>query len=212
MSYFRIFQFPTLLLAGASAFSMSTLFSAMKPVLLTRYVEQAGFSESLAGLVVAMPFVGIALSSLLLNKLLGLMPLLYEGSNQAEFLKPTVVTLVFGLAFGMVLVLLVVPSVMAMQADVYRQVQSAKRALRGRRLAMFVPAGLGALGALALFALTVGPIVFTGAALPTVAAVLPMLNSGMGAAFGVFVVGLMALLLAIYIIALLGQGLRRTRG
>jgi hypothetical protein len=34
----------------------------------------------------------------------------------------------------------------------------------------------------------------------------------MGAAFGVFVVGLMALLLAIYIIALLGQGLRRTRG
>ena len=75
MSYLRIFQFPTLLLAGASAFSMSTLFSAMKPVLLTRYVEQAGFSESLAGLVVAMPFVGIALSSLLLNKLLGLMPL-----------------------------------------------------------------------------------------------------------------------------------------
>ena len=56
---------------------------------------------------------------------LGLTPLLYEGSNQAEFLKPTVVTLVFGLAFGMVLVLLVVPSVMAMQADVYRQVQSA---------------------------------------------------------------------------------------
>ena len=62
MSYFRIFQFPTLLLAGASAFSMSTLFSAMKPVLLTRYVEQAGFSESLAGLVVAMPFVGIAVA------------------------------------------------------------------------------------------------------------------------------------------------------
>jgi multidrug efflux pump subunit AcrB len=146
-----------------------------------------------------------------LTTVLGLTPLLYEGSNQAEFLKPTVVTLVFGLAFGMVLVLLIVPSVMAMQADVYRQVQSAKRALRGRRLAMFVPAGLGALGALALFALTIGPIVFTGAALPTVAAVLPMLNSGMGAAFGVFVVGLMGLLLGIYIIALLGQGLRRTR-
>ena len=75
MSYFRIFQFPTLLLAGASAFSMSTLFSAMKPVLLTRFVEQAGFGESLAGLIVAMPYVGIALSSLVLNRLLGLMPL-----------------------------------------------------------------------------------------------------------------------------------------
>jgi hypothetical protein len=146
-----------------------------------------------------------------LTTVLGLTPLLYEGSNQAEFLKPTVVTLVFGLAFGMVLVLLVVPSVMAMQADVYRQVQSAKRALRGRRLAMFVPAGLGVLGALALFALTVGPIVFTGMPLPAVAAVLPLLNSGMGAAFGVFVAGLLALLLAIYIIALLGYGLRSSR-
>ncbi|MFT6436353.1 MAG: hypothetical protein ACJAVI_004419 [Candidatus Azotimanducaceae bacterium] len=75
MSYFRIFKFPTLLLAGASAFSMSTLFSAMKPVLLTRFVEQAGFGESLAGLIVAMPYVGIALSSLILNRLLGIMPL-----------------------------------------------------------------------------------------------------------------------------------------
>ena len=46
---------------------MSTLFSAMKPVLLTRFVEQAGFSESLAGLVVAMPFVGIAAASILLK-------------------------------------------------------------------------------------------------------------------------------------------------
>ncbi|MFA8441051.1 efflux RND transporter permease subunit [Yoonia sp.] len=147
-----------------------------------------------------------------LTTVLGLTPLLYEGSNQAEFLKPTVITLVFGLAFGMVLVLLVVPAVMAMQADVYRQVQAAKRALRGRRAAMFIPAGLGALGALGLFALTVGPILWTGAPLPAVAAALPILNSGMGAAFGVFIVGLMALLLVIYIVALLGQGARRARG
>lgn len=75
MSYFSIFKSPTLLLAGASAFSMSTLFSAMKPVLLTRFVEQAGFGESLAGLIVAMPYVGIALSSLILNRLLGIMSL-----------------------------------------------------------------------------------------------------------------------------------------
>jgi hypothetical protein len=75
-----------------------------------------------------------------LTTVLGLAPLLYEGSTQAEFLKPTVVTLVFGLAFGMLLVLLVVPSIMAMQADIARQVQSAKRALRGRRRAMALPA------------------------------------------------------------------------
>jgi hypothetical protein len=140
------------------------------------------------------------------------MPLLYEGSNQAEFLKPTVVTLVFGLAFGMVLVLLVVPSVMAMQADVRRQVQSAKRALRARRLAMFVPAGVGALGALALFAVTLAPLVFTGAPLPAAAASLPMLQGGFGAALGVFVAGVAVWLLAIYVVAALSQGLRRVRG
>ncbi len=65
----RIFNYAGLLIAGASAYSMSTLFSAMKPVLLTRFVEQVGFSESLAGLVVAMPFVGIAAASILLKYL-----------------------------------------------------------------------------------------------------------------------------------------------
>ncbi len=57
-------------MAGAAAFSMSTLFSAMKPVLLTRFVEETGSGESLAGLVVAMPFAGIAAASLILKPLL----------------------------------------------------------------------------------------------------------------------------------------------
>ena len=146
-----------------------------------------------------------------LTTVLGLTPLLYEGSTQAEFLKPTVVTLVFGLAFGMVLVLLVVPSVIAMQADFHRQWQAAKRALRSRRLAMFVPAVAGALGAVALFALTVGPVLVTGTALPAAISVLPMLGGGAGPAFGVFAGGLMVLLLTIYFVALLSLGLRRTR-
>ncbi|WP_342068962.1 efflux RND transporter permease subunit [Yoonia algicola] len=146
-----------------------------------------------------------------LTTVLGLTPLLYEGSNQAEFLKPTVVTLVFGLAFGMVLVLLVVPSVMAMQADVQRQIQSAKRALRGRQAAMFVPAGLGALFALGLFALLVAPVLLTGAPLPVMAAILPMLNGGIGAAMGLYIVALMVLLLAIYVTVLVGQGWRGAR-
>jgi multidrug efflux pump subunit AcrB len=146
-----------------------------------------------------------------LTTVLGLAPLLYEGSTQAEFLKPTVVTLVFGLAFGLVLVLLVVPSVMAMQADVQRQIQSAKRALRGRRAAMFVPAGFGALLAAGLFALTVAPVLLTGAPLPLMVAILPMLDGGIGAAMGLYVVGLMVLLLAIYVTALVGQGWRGAR-
>jgi predicted RND superfamily exporter protein len=146
-----------------------------------------------------------------LTTVLGLAPLLYERSTQAEFLKPTVVTLVFGLGFGMLLVLLVVPSIMAMQADLHRQVQSARRALRGRRLAMFLPAALGALAALGLFAATVAPILLTGQAWAPAAALLPVLSGGAAAAFGVFVAALLAVLLAIYLLALLGQGLRRGR-
>jgi len=144
-----------------------------------------------------------------MTTVLGLAPLLYERSNQAEFLKPTVVTLVFGLGFGMILVLLIVPSLMAMQADVYRQVQSAKRALGGRRLAMFAPAGLGALGAVALFAALVAPVLITGAPWGPVAAVLPLLNGGIGAAMAGFVAGLMVWLLTVYAGAMLALGLRR---
>ena len=53
-----------LLIAAAAAFSLSTLFSAMKPILLTRFVEQLGLNEALAGLLVAMPFVGLACAAL----------------------------------------------------------------------------------------------------------------------------------------------------
>ncbi|HSG57340.1 MAG TPA: efflux RND transporter permease subunit, partial [Paracoccaceae bacterium] len=55
-----------------------------------------------------------------LTTVLGLAPLLYETSSQAQFLKPTVITLVYGLGFGMVLVLLLVPALMAIQQDVAR--------------------------------------------------------------------------------------------
>jgi multidrug efflux pump subunit AcrB len=66
-----------------------------------------------------------------LTTVLGLSPLLYETSSQAQFLKPTVITLVYGLGFGMLLVLIVVPALLAMQADVGAQVASFKRALSG---------------------------------------------------------------------------------
>jgi multidrug efflux pump subunit AcrB len=56
----------------------------------------------------------------------GLAPMLFETSTQAQFLKPTVITLAFGLGFGMVLVLFVTPALIAVQHDV----ASALRALR----------------------------------------------------------------------------------
>ncbi|WP_068304330.1 efflux RND transporter permease subunit [Pararhodobacter sp. CCB-MM2] len=60
----------------------------------------------------------------------GLGPLLFERSNDAQFLRPTVVTLSYGLGFGMVLVLLIVPSLLATGHDLSRAVASLKRALR----------------------------------------------------------------------------------
>ncbi|RYH01394.1 efflux RND transporter permease subunit [Salipiger sp. IMCC34102] len=143
-----------------------------------------------------------------LTTVLGLAPLLYEGSTQAEFLKPTVVTLVYGLGFGMVLVLVVVPSLMAMQADVARQVTAARRGLRARHSGMARPARIGAAWVLAAFAATLVPVLITGAAWPFVADLAPIL-SGVWPALAAFLALSGAGLVAIYAVALVGFGLRR---
>ena len=69
-----------------------------------------------------------------LTTVLGLAPLLYETSLQAQFLKPTVITLCYGLGFGMLLVLLVVPSLIGLQMDAARVLRSLRRGRFGRRL------------------------------------------------------------------------------
>ncbi len=69
-----------------------------------------------------------------LTTVLGLLPLLYETSRQAQFLKPTVITLCYGLGFGLLLVLLVVPSLLVVQQDFKRLFASARRILFARRL------------------------------------------------------------------------------
>ncbi|WP_282169839.1 efflux RND transporter permease subunit [Ruegeria atlantica] len=63
-----------------------------------------------------------------LTTVLGLTPLLYEGSQQAQFLKPTVITLVYGLGFGMLLVLLLVPALLAILNDLSRPMTAMRRA------------------------------------------------------------------------------------
>ncbi|CUH43589.1 efflux RND transporter permease subunit [Ruegeria atlantica] len=65
-----------------------------------------------------------------LTTVLGLTPLLYEGSQQAQFLKPTVITLVYGLGFGMLLVLLLVPALLAILNDLSRPMTAMRRAAR----------------------------------------------------------------------------------
>jgi predicted RND superfamily exporter protein len=114
-----------------------------------------------------------------LTTVLGLAPLLYESSSQAQFLKPTVITLSYGLGFGVVLVLLVVPALLAVQADFGRFFVSLRRAVRVRRVGAIV-LGAGA-GTGVLFALTMGRAIWADQA------VMP--------AFGMFAAGSAAIAL-----------------
>ena len=87
-----------------------------------------------------------------------MLPLLFESSRQAQFLKPTVITLVYGLGFGVLLVLLLVPSLLVIQQDMAKLMSSYRRGLTGARVArrdriVFVVATAAAL---ALLAATLG--------------------------------------------------------
>ncbi|MEM1232401.1 MAG: MFS transporter, partial [Pseudomonadota bacterium] len=48
-----------------AAYSMSTLFSAMKPIVLTGFVKEQGLPDLWAGVLAATPFIGIASAALL---------------------------------------------------------------------------------------------------------------------------------------------------
>jgi len=136
-----------------------------------------------------------------LTTVLGMSPLLYEGSVQAQFLKPTVITLVYGLGFGMVLVLLVVPALLAVQHDVGRQVTAMRRGMRGAR----TRGALVALWALVVawgFA-TLGIAMATGALWPPLAGLLPEALTPLRAALALFLAGTAALLLAAYVLGAL---------
>ena len=136
-----------------------------------------------------------------LTTVLGLSPLLYETSSAAQFLKPTVITLVYGLGFGVVLVLIVVPALMAMQADVGAQVASFKRAWRGlsRGRGPRLPFAAAVVLVLAVFAMTLGSVMFNGG-LPTLVLGLPMaaVLAPLQMGFVLFLVGSACVLVAVY--------------
>jgi multidrug efflux pump subunit AcrB len=136
-----------------------------------------------------------------LTTVLGLAPLLFERSAQAQFLKPTVITLVYGLGFGMFLVLLVVPALIAVQADLSRPFAALRRALTGRQMSVHpkirtVTRG-AASGMMAWFAITVGPVIVSQQRLPLFNNLLPD-HSPLGGALVIFwlgtAIGLLALL------------------
>jgi multidrug efflux pump subunit AcrB len=131
---------------------------------------------------------------------LGLMPLLFERSQQAQFLKPTVITLVYGLGFGVVLVLLVVPALIAMQQDVARQTKAIQRMLRAPVSAVRNTITIGAIGLMVWLGATMGVTVVTGNLPAVLVETLPMLNTlpAMPAALGLFTIGAVLIVLALY--------------
>ncbi|NNJ67749.1 MAG: efflux RND transporter permease subunit, partial [Boseongicola sp.] len=119
-----------------------------------------------------------------LTTVLGLAPLLYETSNQAQFLKPTVITLVYGLGFGLVLVLLVVPALLAIGHDFGRTFRAVRRASSGRAPGMQAVLGGVGISALAWFGATMGAVIVTGA-MPAIMGA----STSMALAFAAFVAG-----------------------
>ena len=94
---------------------------------------------------------------------LGLAPLLYETSKDAQFLKPTVITLTYGLGFGLVLVLLLVPSLLAIGHDISRHFRSLRFSWTAGRRAPGLGASIvvAAAAILVWFAVTIGSFLTT---------------------------------------------------
>ena len=142
-----------------------------------------------------------------LTTLLGLGPLLYDTSSQSGFLKPTVVTLVYGLGFGMFLVLLVVPALLAAQADIGRAVAAYRRALwRGPTRLV----GAATVCVLAVFGVVMGPVLATGQMAGWILGLAPGLAEApaQGTALAVFILVASVLVLAWYVV---GRMLMRAR-
>ncbi|UWQ22707.1 efflux RND transporter permease subunit [Jannaschia sp. W003] len=137
-----------------------------------------------------------------LTTVLGLAPLLYETSSQAQWLRPTVITLAYGLGFAMVLVLVLVPALLATGHDATRLSGALGRLLRlglaPRRGRLFGVLALLAAAALAVWAaLVLGPPVAGTAAVPALEALAPA--DGMAGAVALFLGGAAALLGAVWL-------------
>jgi multidrug efflux pump subunit AcrB len=139
-----------------------------------------------------------------LTTVLGLAPLLYETSQQAAFLRPTVITLVYGLGFGMLLVLVVVPALIAIQHDLRRHFTALRRSVRVR--GVWVPMGASVLALGAWLGLTMGWPVVTGQVHPALTS-LPAAHAAGG--LGLFVIGALVIVVGMYLAALLVQAVRR---
>jgi multidrug efflux pump subunit AcrB len=134
-----------------------------------------------------------------LTTVLGLSPLLFETSSDAQFLKPTVITLVFGLGFGMLLVLLVIPALMAIQADVSQLMRQSLVNLRFRRRGVRLMSSWALAAMLIWLGPTIGHAIFWGEAHPWISFMTNDVASPEFAAISAYFRGLFVILLALLI-------------
>ncbi|MGD1881248.1 MAG: efflux RND transporter permease subunit [Paracoccaceae bacterium] len=136
-----------------------------------------------------------------LTTVLGMAPLLYEQSQQAQFLKPTVITLVYGLGFGMIMVLLIVPALVAVQQDVGQQFRAMRRGARARALALRITLAVLCASILAWAAATLGAVIIWGSLPALLSDLVPA--APITAALFLFVVGTASAALLTYILGAL---------
>ncbi|MEO1138889.1 MAG: efflux RND transporter permease subunit [Pseudomonadota bacterium] len=146
-----------------------------------------------------------------LTTVLGLAPLLFEKSTQAQFIKPSVITLVYGLAFGMVLVLLLVPAIIAIQQDVRRQTDALRRALRSRPGELRIAMTGGVAMILGWLAITLGAASVHGTLPGVLTGLFPVLATlpAMSAALLAFISGAALIAVLLYAVIALRHALRR---
>lgn len=148
-----------------------------------------------------------------MTTVLGMAPLLYEKSQQAQFLKPTVITLVYGLGFGMVLVLLIVPALLAVQHDVARQIGAMRRGMRAPVLALRGGLRLLWLVILGWGGVTLGWALWFGALWPPLLGGIPALAVMPAALAGLlaFIAGAAVISLLGYVVGAIALGLRQRK-
>ena len=146
---------------------------------------------------------------------LGLVPLLYEQSSQAQFLKPTVITLVYGLGFGMFLVLLIVPSLIAIQSDIGRLTQTARRGLRFRQSGVRAALSIASALILGWLAVTMGAFALNGALPQDLTSLLVGTpfdgEPTLATSFGLFVVGAAVICVLLYVLSAISMAVSRLR-
>jgi multidrug efflux pump subunit AcrB len=142
-----------------------------------------------------------------LTTILGLAPLLFETSRHAQFLRPTVITLTYGLGFVLLLVLLIVPSLIAVQSDIQKQVVAFRRSLSLQKKGQALRITIGILSLLVMisFSTNLGAYLYNGSLPELYQRFIPFISqsSGIFHAFSIFMLSVCLLLALSWLIAVL---------